>query len=134
MDLRVRLLSPRHGKGDLTEIKVCSWPMRLERPQRENNRPSSGASGMASSDVFEHWRSACRKAEAAADAMLVKSMRAMDRMGEPPSQDEADEVRRLRRAADQEFHCAMACLHDGAHQAPPDGARSGAATASRAAR
>lgn len=89
---------------------------------------------MASSDVFENWRSACRKAEAAASAMLVKSMRAMDRMGEPPSQDEADEVRRLRRAADQEFHCAMARLHDVAHQAPSDGARLGGATASRAAR
>lgn len=108
--------------------------MRFERPQRENNRPSMGASGMASSDVFENWRSACTKAEAAASAMLVKSMRAMDGMGEPPSQDEAAEVRRLRRAADREFHCAMARLQDVAHPAPSGAARFGGATASRAAR
>lgn len=89
---------------------------------------------MASSDVFENWRSACKRAEAAANAMLVKSMRAMDRMGEPPSRDEADEVRRLRRAADHEFHCAMARLHDVAHPAPSHGGPLGGATASPAAR
>lgn len=89
---------------------------------------------MASSDVFENWRSACKRAEAAASAMLVKSMRAMDRMGEPPSQDEADEVRRLRRAADQEFHCAMARLHEVAHPTPPHGAGFVGATVSAAPR
>ena len=84
--------------------------------------------------MFENWRAACRQAEAAANAMLVKSMRAMDRMGEPPSRDEADEVRRLRRAADQEFHCAMARLHEVAHPAPSHGAGLDAATGGRAPR
>ena len=82
---------------------------------------------MTTSDVFEHWRAAHQEAEAAAKALHLKSMRAMDRMGEPPSQEEADQVRRLRQAADREFHAAMALLHTVVSALAPAPAGSGAA-------
>jgi len=84
---------------------------------------------MAAGDMFGSWRVAHQQAVAAARAMLIKSMRALDGMGEPPSAAEADEVRRLRRAANSEFHAAMARMDDVVGPA-----RSGARSAARPAR
>jgi len=80
---------------------------------------------MGSGDLFEEWRTAHQQAVAAARAMLMKSMRALDGLGDPPSPAEADEVRRLRRAANREFHAAMARMDDAVR--PPE-ARAAAAT------
>ena len=65
---------------------------------------------MSSTDLFQEWRVANRVASTAERAMLDAFFRALDGKGEPPSQAEAQRVRRLRAAADELFQLAMAQL------------------------
>lgn len=65
---------------------------------------------MASADVFEKWRAAHQEAAAAVQELSRKSVRALEGAGEPPSREEAEQLRRLRSEADQEFEAAMACI------------------------
>jgi hypothetical protein len=61
-----------------------------------------------STDLFQEWRVAHRAATAAEKAMLNASIRALEGKGEPPSQAEAQAIRRLRAVADDLFQQAMA--------------------------
>ena len=63
---------------------------------------------MAPGDVFQQWRHANQQAKVAEDTMFRRSLRALDGTGEPPSQDDAEAVKRLRREADHLFALAMA--------------------------
>jgi hypothetical protein len=65
---------------------------------------------MSSTDLFQEWRVANRVATTAERAVLNASIRALDGQGEPPSQAEAQRVRRLRATADELFQLAMAQL------------------------
>jgi hypothetical protein len=64
----------------------------------------------SSTDLFQEWRVASRIATTAERAMLNASIRALDGKGEPPSQAEAQRVRRLRATADDLFQQAMTQL------------------------
>lgn len=61
-----------------------------------------------SPDFFQEWRVANRVATAAEKVMLNASILALDGKGLPPSQAEAQTVRRLRATADELFQQAMA--------------------------
>jgi len=61
-------------------------------------------------DVFQQWRNANQQAKVAEDTMFRRSLRALEGAGEPPSQDDAEAVKRLRREADRQFATAMAHL------------------------
>ena len=61
-----------------------------------------------SGDVFQQWRHANQLAKSAEDNMFRRSLRAMEGAGEPPSQDDAEAVKRLRQEADRLFGMAMA--------------------------
>jgi len=61
-------------------------------------------------DWFQAWCAAERAAVQAIRATALKSMLALERQGEPPSADEAEEVRRLRARANALFEHGMAAL------------------------
>lgn len=63
---------------------------------------------VVSSDVFQQWRYANQQAKVAEDTMFRRSLRALEGAGEPPSPDDAEAVKRLRREADHLFAMAMA--------------------------
>ena len=65
---------------------------------------------MAPGDVFQQWRHANQQAKVAEDTMFRRSLLALEGTGEPPSQDDAEAVKRLRREADHLFAQAMAQL------------------------
>jgi len=62
---------------------------------------------MGSSDLFRNWRLADQAAMAATQFTVTKSILALDGRGEPPSRDETETVKMLRRIADAQFTLAM---------------------------
>lgn len=77
----------------------------------------------SSTDLFQEWRIANRIATTAEKAMLNASIRALDGQGEPPSQLEAQRVKRLRATADDLFQRAMAQMGEMAMMARNGGRR-----------
>lgn len=63
---------------------------------------------MDSIDLFQTWRNANQAAVVAAKAVLVKSIVALDGLGEPPSAAELEEVRTLRCMADDLLELTVA--------------------------
>ena len=59
---------------------------------------------------FEAWRTADRMANEAMRAAQRKSMLARDRLGDPPSAAETQELKRLREVADALFQQATAAM------------------------
>jgi hypothetical protein len=59
-------------------------------------------------NLFDAWRAADKAAHAAEDAVLAKSMQALDRQGTPPTLEDREGARRLRRIADAFLQAALA--------------------------
>jgi hypothetical protein len=65
---------------------------------------------MNSTNWFEIWSAADRLANEAIRGAARKSMLALDRLGEPPSQEETQELKRLCSEANAVFHHALAAM------------------------
>ena len=59
-------------------------------------------------NLLDAWRAADRAAHAAEDAVLTASLQALDRQGTPPTLEDREGARRLRRIADAFLQAALA--------------------------
>lgn len=78
---------------------------------------------MGSSDLFGNWRVADQAAMAATQFTVAKSTLALNGMGEPPSPDETEAVKMLRRIAEAQFTLAMGRMGQLVHASVRSGAR-----------
>jgi hypothetical protein len=96
----------------LIEVNGASKPAMCATREANNSSAQHTSFHMASLDLFEKWRIASRAADAATKATFEKSILALQGDGEPPTEDEAEEVRVLRGIADDLFELALARTDD----------------------